>query len=112
MKVYIDSLFILLSCVNVAFPMLNPPRPAWRLAPSNVVASVPAAPILISMQNGEDTGLNDPLSSGFVSIQLPALTNDAMLTFAATHPLSAFGEESTNSSDGINGTWTALPLPL
>ena len=87
-----------------------PPREAWRLAPLAAVSSEkpPARDLVAFFKRAVDFQIaGEPDQEVSLTLKLPASDTPAMLTFEPQGgKCRGIFEESDNSKDGRNGTWT------
>ncbi len=91
-----------------------PPRAQWRLAPLDAAAHTNSTALLAALQAGRDYALTNAYGTSlWLAVHVPWLTNHAVLTFEHRGaPFSAHAAQSYDSTDGSDGTWTALPLQV
>lgn len=92
--------------------MIGPPRADWRLLALDADASSNGTAIRAALTNGTDGAMATGGQTAWISAQIPPLANPAMLTFEADTLISGAAIQSFDSTDGVNGTWEAIPLEI
>lgn len=94
-----------------------PNTSSWRIIPTQVYNSKGDVDLNNALLNGDDFFQNVRKNDGetfTVAVKLPTLNNDGMFIFNVQdiNALPVTADISSNSTNGVDGSWTSLPAPF